>query len=745
MIGSARNTIAVGLAAVLGAVPLHAISGDARLLWLVPWLVAALQGIAYWARRRGRRPWLPNTAQLVALVVAGWVSASVLIGGLEREAPWRPLVLAARQAGRHIAEERAPMPPDDATLLVLLAGVGVLCVLIDLFFIAARSALLAVLPLLAGYLTSAIVLDQAQRWWSLVAVVAGWLVLLASRTIDHDRRWPRGLAGAGVVSRPDWSAFGGLVARLGVPAVAVALVAGLTVPAAGRPDWWPEAGQNNTVQLTDPTIELNENLRRPEDRPVLTYQTATGVGLYLRSSTLTLVDAAGWGQIDMELLPGFPARVPGRTGILPDLTTRIDIGEFNSNYLPVPYAPVRWDAEGDWLYDPVSLTVLGVEQRGQAGAVAGLSYTVESISAEPTVNQVMLARAGVPPDGEVASQLPGDLPPEIVELAQQVSAGATTDGERAIALQEFLRNPDLFSYNLSAPAGVGHDVLVNFLFHTRAGYCVHFSAAMGVMARALGIPSRVAVGFTPGTQQADGSWLVTSHNMHAWPELYFAGLGWVRFEPTVGVGAEPSYTQIPDAQDPPTPSAEPLPSEEPTEEPTIEPTLGPEEQPGPIGGGAGTIDLRWLLGVAGALLALLVPAGTRALRRWLRLRAGEPDALVRGAWAELRDSALDLGLDWPGGITPRQLAGAEWPGLDGAGRAALGRLALLTEQLRFAPALPDEVSVVDDLAVVRGQWAAQASGGQRFAARFAPRSLVSFAAGTPDEVATPGGLGRTGS
>ncbi len=724
MIASLRNTIAVAIAAALALLPLRLVTTDPRFTWAGLLLVVVLQFVAGLTRHFSIRGWLPNTAQLLVLGAGAVFATWAVAGTPTREAPWRPFSDLATRAGRHIAEQPAPMAPEDATLVVLLLGVGLICIAIDVFFIAARSALLAVLPLLAGYLTSAAVLTDPVGWRSLAAVVAGWLVLLGSRTIDHDRRWPRGLTSSTLVVFR-WPTFAALVARLGVPAVAVALVAGLTVPATGRPEWWPERDGGNTVQLTDPTIELNENLRRPEDRPVLSYRTDTGAALYLRSSTLTVVDAGGWGQIDMELLPGFPARVPGKGTVQPDLTTEIEIGEFNSNYLPAPYAPVRWDADGEWLYDPVSLTVLGVPRDAGDWAVDGLSYTIESLANEPNVNQIALARAGVPPDGEVASLVPEDVPAEIVELTAQVTAGAVTDGEKAVALQEFLRNPDLFSYNLAAPEGVGYDVLTNFLFNTRSGYCVHFSAAMGLMARIAGIPSRVAVGFTPGTLQDDGSWLVTSHNMHAWPELYFAGLGWVRFEPTVGVGAQPSYTELPEPGEQPTPSAEP--------EPTIEPTLGPENQPsteptvepGPVGGGS-FIDLRWLLTALGVLVLALLPGGLRGLRRQRRLGASEPTAKVRGAWAELRDSATDLGMTWPAEVTPRQLAAQPWPGLDASGRAALGRVALLIERLRYAPGLPDQVEVSDDVRLVREQWLADASGRERFLARWAPRSLVSF-------------------
>ena len=76
--------------------------------------------------------------------------------------------------------------------------------------------------------------------------------------------------------------------------------------------------------------------------------------------------------------------------------------------------------------------------------------------------------------------------------------------------------------------------LTDFLFHTKTGYCQQFAFAMAGLARLLGIPSRIAVGYTAGSRRANGTWKVTTADAHAWPELYFAGLGWIRFEPTPG-------------------------------------------------------------------------------------------------------------------------------------------------------------------------------------------------------------------
>lgn len=139
-------------------------------------------------------------------------------------------------------------------------------------------------------------------------------------------------------------------------------------------------------------------------------------------------------------------------------------------------------------------------------------------------------------------------------------------------------------------------------------------------------------------------------------------------------------------------------------------------------------DATLLLLTGVCLVALLVDLCFIAARSALLaalLRATTPTEQVTGAWRELQDTAADLGIDWPD-ATPRQLARAGWPGLDASGRSALARIALLVEQQRYAPRLPEQVSAAADVALVRAQWLADASWWRRVAATVAPMSLVSF-------------------
>ena len=120
-----------------------------------------------------------------------------------------------------------------------------------------------------------------------------------------------------------------------------------------------------------------------------------------------------------------------------------------------------------------------------------------------------------------------------------VTAEAANRFDKAVALQDLFRSE--FEYSLTkGPEGSGVDDLEAFLTPGnggRVGYCEQFAASMAVMARVIGIPARMAVGFLKPRSIGDGVWEYSAHDLHAWPELYFDGFGWVRFEPTPGNSA----------------------------------------------------------------------------------------------------------------------------------------------------------------------------------------------------------------
>ena len=171
-----------------------------------------------------------------------------------------------------------------------------------------------------------------------------------------------------------------------------------------------------------------------------------------------------------------------------------------------------------------------------------LTYTVESVDIAPDPDGLASAPAGTPADDAVTGELPVRSARLVDQSGQKVTANADTPAEKAAAIQAYLRSSQ-FSYSTERLPGSGYQALENFLLRDHKGYCEQFASAMAMMARVVGIPSRVSVGFLPGDQRRD-SWKVSIRDMHAWPELYFAGYGWVRFEPTPAsvTGTAPAWT-----------------------------------------------------------------------------------------------------------------------------------------------------------------------------------------------------------
>ena len=342
------------------------------------------------------------------------------------------------------------------------------------------------------------------------------------------------------------------------------------------------------------------------------------------------------------------------------------------------------------------------------------------LSVAPQLTPELLAQATGPVQG-VPEQFirPPDNVPEIVRsTAEAVTAGSTTAYARAMAIQRYLRSVD-FTYSLQSPVQGGYDgnglsVLADFL-NQKSGYCIHFASAMAVMARLEGIPSRIAVGYAPGRttgstvsiggQGALPEYEVDARDAHAWPELYFQGLGWIPFEPTPSRGVVPSYAT--EAQAPSGASTNEnndglLPSNSPN------PTPLPSAAPLPLPGAASQADaasrlLPVLYGAGALLLVGLLLASPHLARTSLRRRRlngfrGDGAAALQ-AWAELRDLAMDYGVAPQTSETPRhfserlRVSGAlgEPEGLDADSHKAVRSLTADFERRQYGrpPSGPD--------------------------------------------------------
>jgi transglutaminase-like putative cysteine protease len=423
------------------------------------------------------------------------------------------------------------------------------------------------------------------------------------------------------------------------------------------------------------------------------------------------------------------------------------IGDLAQTYLPLPYPTDKVQIEGTWLWDPDTLNAVG-----EGVTTQGLDYRVSHLDVKPTREQ--LDTAPQPPEGIVEryTELPDDLPEEIRQIARR-QAGTGTDYEKALRLQNWLRSEGGFQYSEQVTRGSSgrdssQDAVLAFLTDERRGYCVQFASAMAVMARAEGIPARVAVGFLPGSRQQDGSWAISVRDAHAWPELYFQNVGWVRFEPTPATRASQAPEWARPAPDDPT-QATPTPSASASVSPSDSSSLPESETRGAditetdeslVSRVWAAVPWRVVGLLALALLLLATPIAAAALARRNRWRRADTRALrAEAAWDELRDRLADLGVGWAVSWTPRALQqrlGDEHR-LDGAERAALGRLANELETARYAPPNAGGLSVEElrsDVRLVVDGVAAARPAAARRRARWLPNSGISAMTSTARRV-----------
>ena len=135
---------------------------------------------------------------------------------------------------------------------------------------------------------------------------------------------------------------------------------------------------------------------------------------------------------------------------------------------------------------------------------------------------------GAPQDGSADRALAGSAYGGVYRLARRVTAGKTTSYGAVRAIENYLN--ENYKYNEYAP--IKRLALRTFLLGDHIGYCQHFSGAMALMLRMVGVPARVAAGFSPGRAEPSGTYVATDFDSHAWVEVYFNGIGWVTFDPT---------------------------------------------------------------------------------------------------------------------------------------------------------------------------------------------------------------------
>ncbi len=571
---------------------------------------------------------------------------------------WSALRSLANSGSNDIKALSVPVPERPGFLLLTVAGVYLIAAMVDAIAVALQRPAAAGLPLLALLAVPAAVVNRGVGLLAFLAACAAYLALLLASGRRRLTRWARLPAGSATGIR---RATGPDARRIAAVAVVAALMLGLIIPRyTGISRQHSGVGGSGSATVIEPFVSLAQQLHSDQNDPLLMVH--TNAPEYLRLTALEHFDGASFtlGSLsagaNAKVSRGLPSVAPGPTQ---QVQATIDVQSIlHERYLPVPYQPTKVNVVGDWRLAARNFTIFSAQTD-----TSNQRYTVTSEVADPTPEFLRAQSAAtnlLPPEVAPSIELPADLSGQIYDLARKLTDTFTTEYDKAAAIQAYLRGP-LFHYDLNG-APTGNSALSEFLFVSHTGYCEQFAGAMAVLAREAGIPSRVAVGFTPGTQRPDGTWVITNHDAHSWPELWFPQAGWVRFEPTPRDASTdpPGYTLAPAGSQvtttpTPTPSAGQSSSAAPSAKDSAASAAAaaPVDGSGGHGGGGSGAPLGWGLGLAAAAVLLLTPAALRRNRRRRRLSrsASAPGAL----WAEILDTAVDLGFPPSPNLSPRRL------------------------------------------------------------------------------------------
>lgn len=780
--GAVIVAAAAGLATRLPAVPACAIATILTLAAVAPLLVSPawyleLTGVVVVICVAGsvtRLRLLPTVAGAFTYLAGLLVYFNLLFAGPESTAGIVPTSASLRQlvtlANRGIGERiyAPPVPGTHGAVLLAAAGIGLMAAAADLIAVRLRSPAMAGLPLLALFsvpITTSARQGAAGATVAFCLGVTGYLAVLAADGRERLRIWGRlvTLWQSGrddddePVRGPDTRALAASGRRLGLAAVSLAIFIPLLLPGLRVHKLFSghgSAGGPGTTQipLPDPVVRLQHLLRRSGNATVLTYTTndVDAQQQYLQVYVLNYDGGANaWRlqppvsgiQVGNMPLP----QAPGLSGLTHEQssTTRITMSRgaagYGSklNFLPLPYVPQTVRVPGNWQVDLATLMVFSAQS-----GLSGLAYTVRGEDVEPSVQQLDHAAAPLPSVTRQYSSFSSPARGTLRALAEKISAdaGAKTSYQKAIALEKWFTSGN-FTYNVRAgqpdtPAG-----LVNFLTKTRQGFCQQFAFGMAALARLDGIPSRVAVGYTAGTRQPDGkTWKVTTADAHAWPELYFQGAGWLRFEPTPGgvngqgTAVQPAYAQAVSPAGPRTAQPQPIPTSSAGTLPGTKNRSGLKGKLSHLPGQGGHAAARHgnsvpVAPIAVGILALAAaaPRTARTIARRRRWHAARDDgALAHAAWLELHDDLTDYGIGWRVSESPRAVSRrlASTLRLDAASRQALDRVAQAEERARYAKVAQAPQSLRADVTAIRRAVAAGTGRAARWRARLLPPSAL---------------------
>ena len=561
-------------------------------------------------------------------------------------------------------ELRAPVEPLDPFIAAAMIATWLMAFLTDWGALRLRLAFEPVLPGALLFIFSAVLGSGERRLLATLlfaAAVGAWAITQRVTDLAQNSVWLTADRRRGPLDLARNASL------FGVGALLVGALVGPRLPGAEAEEIYTWRNQGDPVRtVVSPYVSIQNRLVTQQGTRLFTV--ASDRPAYWRLAGLDKYEDGFWStRATFEEEDGDLPGLKPSAGTTVTVRQTFTIESLEAIWLPAAFAPSRViGSEGPvtWNSDTSSLTVDSSRPTSD-----GLEYTVESVLPMYTAEELRAAPSTVPQ--AIAEQylaLPDDITPRLGAEAEAITAGATTNYDRMMALQEHFR---AFDYNIRLGPREG-DPIEQFL-NERVGFCQQFSGTFALMARHLGVPARVAVGFTWGdpVDGQPGVYAVSGRQTHAWPEVWFSGLGWVSFEPTPGRGQPDAlYNSIEPQQDsliqPDQPGQETTTTEGPNglagptgDELDFDPGLGFGEETGDEGlttADSGFSVSGRLVAVIGLLLlyVLGVPAWHRLRRARRAQQATTGSERIEVAWADAVEALERLGLVRPSTSTRQE-------------------------------------------------------------------------------------------
>lgn len=691
------NTAVTAGGCALGILPVGALFSDNR--WYMEALGAIILMAAPAAVLRWRRPpralqLVPGAALVLLYVTTLYLHKGSLFGTLPGSGTVQRLRDLQAETRAVVRSEASPLASTAGLRLYLIPSAAALTALTDWLANVRRSPALAGVGFLATFTIVGAIRGGSVGWWQFVAAAIGYLLVLLTASRRETAEWGRIVprVGQGRVTRLRLAASG---ARIGSVAVILAIVVPVLVPGLNRNlllDYFHNGpGGNGPGNVTlSAFVGLAGQLREHKTTKLWTAHVTGGSRepFYFRQAVLDQYTNGGWR-------PGNPGtrRQPTPyvlqqlldSGSASAYSATIKILSFGDD-APLFGQPRQFhDLRGDWEYDTSSEILAGSVTRHNE------TYTEDVAEPNPSPDELRVAKPGT---GTLQGS--DQVPDEVRRIVNNVVVGKQGAYDKVLALLGYFSPQNGFSYSLKTKTGDTGSALLDFL-HNRVGFCQQYAAAMAIMLRVAGVPSRVVLGATHGKFDSDGNVTVTNHDLHAWVEVQFDGIGWVPFDPTP-LSSSPADAGRAAALPWASPAAGASASQSST---TREPSAS-QRNPGASGqdsssasasAGSGRgkgvhvpVGFTVAVGLAAVLAALLsIRPGLRLRQRSSRWRRARQQQSLAPVWQELRASATDAGHPWPVRTTPRQLP--RWLGEQGVVTdAALQRFVAAAEREFYAGA-----------------------------------------------------------